>query len=333
MNDVLMRFDAGPSVGFGHAARCIKVARRLAAAGAQVAFEGVYAAESRTTMDALAPGTPVFAPGEGGLARVAFIDLMVDPEDPDAWDPQTVDCLRRRAEHTIYLSSGFELPDLPADMLCIGYQPVEAIPQRPGLRWGLAYSPVESEDPALSEPSEAPEPGRVFVALGGAPDATALDAVLAGIANDPDVHAVDVLCSPAMNDLIAPRTLPGKKLDFHRGVPSVYPLLARAELAIASFGNLCYEALHAGAALTIVGQKGFQVRCAGLFERLGLAASAGLATPDLASRLPAVLRRVRGDARGMRARGRAAVDGRGIARIADVVREVLCEGKNCVPSA
>jgi spore coat polysaccharide biosynthesis predicted glycosyltransferase SpsG len=333
MNDVLMRFDAGPEVGFGHAARCIKVARRLAAAGASVAFEGAYAAESRATINALAPGTPVFAPGEGGRAGVAFVDLMVDPEDPDAWDPQTIDGLRGRTESTVYLASGFTLPDLPADVFCIGYQPVEIVPVRPGLQWGMAFSPVEAEDLPLARTPPVPEPGRVLVALGGAPDATALDTVLAGLSNDPSVCAVDVLCSPAMNDAAMSHSIPGKKLDIHRRVPSVFPLLARAEVAIASFGNLCYEALYAGAALTIVGQKGFQVRCAGLFERLGLAASAGFADPGLASRLPGVLNRVRRDAREMRARGRAAIDGRGIARIAEVVHDVLRHGKPCVPSA
>ena len=314
---ILFRFDANEAVGFGHAARCLKIASRLSAAGFQCMFAGNVSDGARQAMGQTDGSTLVIDPHSYPQFDLCVMDLMADSEDPEAVNWEEVGRWRNRDGRLVYIHSGLTVPDFPPEVVVIGYHPSAVQPVPRNVHWGVDFSPIERAE--IPSDMKITKKSGVLVALGGAPDWSVHEQVVHTLLSRLPDKRIDILGSPV---------IPGQpgfagnehRLRFHLRVPSVYPLIMEAELVIASFGNLCYEALHLGAKLIVVGQKQFQIECGKLLECNGYCVSAG-GGRNLETNLVAALGVVRDKGEELSAAGREAFDGRGIERIAHLIAE------------
>lgn len=309
---------ATPTTGFGHAARCATLARlvkdRMPAA--VTSFAGEFEASAEDTLRAIGPIDAVYA--QPPRSDVGVYDRMDDVENPEIVDEIRLDGLTQRCRTVFLFANGHTAPRRPGPAIVIGYKPAVVQPSPPRLHWGLQYAPVARD--LLAKREVRREARRAFVALGGAVGDSGLRKVLAALGLTPQVADIDILNSPVNPIAMETDGLRwGQTVAWHRGVANVGPFLAGAGLVVASYGHLAYEALACGAPLCIVGHKTFQASYGARLAESGLAVSAGLlseaSAEDLAGRFDETLRR----AADLSAAGSAAVDGRGLDRIADMI--------------
>ncbi len=321
MAQILFSTHATADTGFGHAARCARIAGLVAARmpSLDIVVEGAFSDSARARLDAM-PGFRLAAPGE--TAEVAIYDRMDDIQAPEVWDPAHLDDLRRRCRSVLFMANGRRDPEVPTDVTAIGYKPGGPPARPPRLLWGLEFAPV-ARDMVPARPM-ARKDDSALVALGGAQGTEGLLAVLEALSRIDAIRHVDLIDSP-VNPVAAP--LPGLRADqsqtVHRGVPSLTPYLASAAVVVASYGHLGYEAIACGAPLCLVGQKPFQADYADRLAELDLCVSAGLLAESGPDRLTEAISVTlsAGDRLGRAAS--AAVDGRGLDRIADVILRTL----------
>lgn len=312
--------------GFGHAARCLQVAQCMRAAqpGLAVVFQGEFSPGARERLLAAMPDLMLAAPGDDRRADVAFIDRMSDFDDIEACDLGLVADIAARCRKVLYLASGFTVPALPADVICLGYQPGGPDPLPAGVDWSLDYAPVSSE--LLRHRGRPRDPASALIAFGGAPDERAPCLAARAVAAMPSIRRVRVLGSP-VNATMAPLPLRAdQQVETCRNVPEIGPLLAEAGVVLCSFGNLGYEALALGAPLVLVGTKRFQSDLADRFAALGIATTAGLLDESGDAAMQAALAAALADGAAMGARARRLIDGHGIDRIANRLLGLLGHG-------
>jgi len=318
--DVLFFCDADAYVGFGHAARCLHLARLLKTrkASLQIAFQGHFSNGALHRMMTAAPDIRILSPTDIDATTVGVIDRMTDPADPDVWDPVLTDQVRARCSRLICIASGITVPRLPEGAICIGYQPGGPPANPPSVLWGFEYAPVAGTH--VTGRKIERERGTALVAFGGSRDDVALRLTGAAFSRLPGIRRVEVLKSPVFaGDLPRLACRPDQEVVWHENVESVVPLLSRASVVVTSYGNLAYEALVVGAAVCLLGQKPFQVRLAQRLEGLGVAVAAGLVSETdemaLADRIALTLEH----AEVLKKRAVEILDGRGLDRIADVI--------------
>ena len=311
---ILFRLDANTGVGFGHASRCAKISRRLIAAGFECLFVGDISDASKHAIRKQCANVSFADTSYAGRYNVCVMDLMADSENPEAVDKVEVERWRHSGK-MVYIHSGLTIPELASDILTIGYHPSAAQPIPSNVRWGVEYAPIDhSEIPADLGGGEK---SGALVALGGAPDWSIHQRTVAVLSREMPDQRIDVLGSPV---------IPGKPtfsgcedhVQFHIGVPTVYPLIRRAEVVVASFGNLCYEAMHIGAKLIVLGQKQFQIECGNLLAANGYCISAG-GGAGLEAGLSGAVHTLQTMGEQFYRAGQAAFDGRGIERIAHLI--------------
>ncbi len=320
MTDVLFVCDATPDTGFGHVGRCIQLAALMQRQrpGLRVGFQGTYADGAHQRIANGAPWVTVHRDGRAMPSALAVIDTMDDTEDPNAWDPDRVQHVSTQAQSVAFIANGTTAPNLDAGITCIGYQPGGEAADPPRVFWGLEYAPVSSA--ALTSAPARRSSDRALIALGGAKDDHALNLALGALAQIKQIAHVDILQSPVAPFRPNPAKLrPGQTFSLHANVPSVQPLLSAATLVVASYGHLGYEALAAGAPLCLLAQKFFQEVYADRLEELGLAISAGRAGDCSTDKLALACAQTLESAQTLSKRARAAVDGRGIDRIASIL--------------
>lgn len=323
--DVAFITGANSGIGFGHAARCLHLARMVRADGLSCGMLGSFSAEALARIKAFAPEVVVGSDGEIGTPRVAVIDRLSRPDDAESADLAAVETCRSKGIRVLCILSGTTLPELPADVMVIGYQP-SSIQSAGRVRWGLDYAPVPPDAAALR--GKPRDRAHALIALGGHPDLAPLTVISRALAAVEDIKTVEVLISP-----IAAGTKPDdlefgmhQRVAIRSAVPDVLPLLSSAGLVIASLGNLVYEALALGAPVCVVGQKAFQTSLSEKLAALDLCVSAGAAIPgreaDIRNAIEQTLERR--DALSQRAL--AAIDGRGFERIAAMIIEAARHG-------
>lgn len=311
--------------GFGHVARCLQLARLSDSTSGhkQVSFQGSYTdATVRRIREALPRAE--LRPEEAVVdADVTVFDRLGHPDELNSHAEALIAKVALHTARMIYIASGTAAPALPDAAQCVGYQPGGPAPAPPKLLWGWDYAPVAPE--LLAHRGCPRDPTRVLVALGGNPDAAPLRLVLSALARFEAIRHIDVLISPVV-DVGALHVAAHQSVSRHSNVPSVGPLLARAGLVIASFGNLTYEALALGASVCLLAQKEFQRDLAGAMAELGLAVDAGLVHNLDDGVLANAIARTRALAPTLAQRGPATVDGLGLGRIAELILHSMPAG-------
>lgn len=322
MADVIFHTHATTDTGFGHAARCGRLAALLAGArpGCAIVFEGDFDEGARASLAGLAP--LAFSTG-GETARLGVYDRMDDTEDPEAWSADRLDDLRARCARVVFLANGMRRPGVPADVTVIGYKPAGPRPAPPRMHWGLEFAPVASM--ATDEGIARGEGGRALLALGGARGSSGVRTALQALSMVEPITHIDVLDSP-VNPIELSRdwVRADQILTSHRSVPSVAPLIACAGIVLASYGHLGYEALALGRPLCLVGQKAFQADYAERLAAAGLCVAAGRLDALDATALATALRRTLAAADDLSA-ARGSVDDRGLDRIAALLGTMFDE--------
>lgn len=309
--------------GFGHVARCLQLAQLgTAALGTaapgplEVAFQGSYSEAAARRIREVLPEAALRPEETLADADVAVFDRLGDPDELNSHAEALAAKVADRTDRLIYIASGTEAPRLPADALCVGYQPGGPPSAPPDLLWGWHYAPVAPD--ILSHRGTVRDPDRVLVALGGNRGDAPLHLAMAALARFRAIRRIDVLLSPVVEtaDLQAGAH---QSVYRHGNLPSVGPLLARAGLVIASFGNLAYEALALGTPVCLLAQKAFQHDLARTMSDLGLAVDAGSADDTDDPALATAIARTRALAPTLTERGPATVDGLGLQRIAGLI--------------
>ncbi len=351
-SEVLFLCTADARVGFGHLRRCLTLATRLDRAGVRVAFGGDLDAAAREQLRAALPQAPFGNDGEG--APLAVLDCMFDPQDPDHYDLDFLRAVAVRHERVVLVTSSIRVPpDLPVTAV-VGHvlEPVA----RPifTLYRGLEWAPVAPEaatwrDAARDFPDT---PRRVLVAFGNWADPAGARLALEALDRTGWPCSVQVLLPPALRPHLPALARAAGRLawEVQTDVPSVFPLLHAADLLVGSYGNLTFEALAPGVGFRIasggrydhlIGTFGAPLPAVGAalgLERVLLAALGALInagevgdlTPSaLAGQLAALTVSTR---RALGQRGRALVDGQGLARLADLLMKIRDAGPLTVPA-
>lgn len=318
MIDVLFLSDGGPTVGFGHVSRALQVAGLLkkAAPDINLAFQGRLADSVQARIAAAIPQAAILSPAAQDRAHVGVYDTMDDDEDPAFYDADRLASLVRRCGRVVFMANGLEPPALPDNVIGIGYKGGDRNNLPAGQHWGWAYVPVAVN----AATAVAPEPGRILVALGGGQSDVPMQTVLAALAELAEVRAVDILLSP-VNPARPDASLlrPDQTVTTHIAVPDIVPLLSRADVVLASYGHLGYEALALGRPVCLVGQKRFQAVYAEWLQQAGLAVAAGLVETLQPQALAAALRETFAAADRMTAAARQRIDVQGLQRTATLI--------------
>ena len=315
---ILFVCDANDRSGFGHAARCLKVARSVLARKpeSEAIFQGEFSEGARKALIAMLPDIAFISADDNFFADVALIDRMSDFDDIEACDSVLVARIARRCGKTVYLTSGVSVPLLPDGVVCLGYQPGGPTARPPNLYWGIEYAPVSSD---LLRHTIAPRcRDSALIAFGGAPDDRALFQGVRAFALIPEIIRINVLLSPVNDRPIGNLPFrPDQEVSYCRGLPSIGPLLAQSGVVLASFGNLGYEALAIGAPLCFLGTKKFQSDLACAFAKMNIATTAGLLCDSSFSAIAEACREALERADELSRNAQALIDGNGIDRIAD----------------
>lgn len=347
MSDVVFRVDAGRvrDLSFGHAFRCMALAQRLRDGhGVGVGFlmrdlpEGVRVVRDR--------GFPVETiPCGGGLAiEAATIEdsraklVVVDLPDIADWPLAR---LRRSGRRVAVLDdSGGKRLD--ADLVVNGSL-VPEFRRYPSRHPATEYR-LGPEFCVLGDDFDAPAPrrvgrvvARILVTFGGSDPAGLTAPVVRALARCVATR-VDVVLGPGFGSAEEIRAIAGTngRIVVHGTVPSLAEVMRRADLAIAAAGRTAYELAATGTPAILIPSQPLEVPVARAFERLGSCLAMPDATPDgMADYLEAALRSLSADIarrRRMSRMGRAAVDGRGGARVAAALVELL-HGRRDAPAA
>lgn len=319
--------DANASVGFGHLGRCLDLASRLRGSFA-IRFTGGFSSEAKAR---IAQRGFSIEPASGRKgAGLAVVDVMFDAQDMDYYDRARLGRIRKRFRKVVVLSSAMTVPaDLPVDLV-IGHvlRAGRAARRRFRIFAGLDYAPVSPGfRKARRRARERRQVERVFLGFGASRDVRGLESVLDALTLWGFSGEVDVLLSPFHRRYEARllRRRPPYRMRVHSNVPSVAPLLARADLAFGTYGNITFESLCAGTPFLAVAVKDFQLAYAKRLERRGLLVCLGRDSGlDAAQVLGALQRLTRKKRVALSRRGRARVDGLGIERIRRMIeREAL----------
>ncbi|MBG0813534.1 PseG/SpsG family protein [Planomonospora sp. ID82291] len=312
-----IRCDAGPLIGVGHLVRCVALAEELAGRGVQVVFLGDLGGLPWAAGQLVSRGLPLVpaAPEPRALAGQAR-DLALDGVVLDSYtlDPGTGAALRESGLRVLAVVDG-DLRGQSADLYLdqnLGAEERDVpVPEGSVRLAGAGYVLLRDAVRRLrARPGEGP--ARVLCFFGGT------DA--AGVAPR-WAEALAGTGAPFTATVVSARPIPSRpQITVIPPTDALPALMAGADLVITATGTSTWELLHLGvpAGLTWVAENqliGYdEVVGRGLAAGLGPGTAAEEAVPLLRDLLTdPLLRRRYGE------RGRALVDGRGRARVADAL--------------
>lgn len=337
----LIRCDAAPCIGFGHAIRCLALADELRDRhGMQVEFamiNGRLGIEQVTSN-----GYTVHHPEEEALpvddegewlqevvnktqARILILDVRT------AFEPQVVRTIRDQGVYTATIDDPSERR-LAVDSAF--YPPV---PQVEKLDWstfdgalhvGWEWVPLKPEFALararrLSRGKDEPEPPRILVTMGGSdPGGLTLLALEALDRLDEDFTVDLILGGGFMHETDLQTWMKGSKRDYRigRNVPDLSDLMVKADLAVISFGVTAYEIATIGVPSIHLCLTEDHAESSISFSKAGMATSLGyylhVSSNTIATTISDLLNNPERRNR-MSARARDRMDGCGAVRVAD----------------
>lgn len=341
---VIVTTDAGASVGLGHLTRCLALADRLRARGAEVTF-----------LTRLLP-EPILARIRAGRCEIALLSGAADGRSEIPFLLEHIQALAPRvvvadsyevttAYQQAVKSSGVRLvviDDLAREHFVADVvlnQNIDARADRYSvepytrLLLGPRYALLRPEfraDGTLPQVLETPR--RVLIMMGGADPDNLTSPALGAVDLVPGEFVVDVIVGPvfaARGELFKAVAAAAHPVRVHQDPPDVAAIMARAALAVSAAGSTCWELAVMGVPTVLLvapdGREGVVAQLQAIadgLEAVGFAVSLGPAAPfpagacrdAVADLLADSTRRAR-----MAAAGRGLVDGAGADRVADGV--------------
>jgi UDP-2,4-diacetamido-2,4,6-trideoxy-beta-L-altropyranose hydrolase len=315
----------GPDIGLGHVARCLSLARALAADGARGVF--LLGMEARVTSAVEAAGfDAVETDWESAAAAAGDLVAALRPEalvvDSYAVSGALLDLLRPLVGQLVAIDDLADRP-LPVHTVVNGAAGADHLEYRGGLPetvylLGPRYALLDAAYAAAPERKTRPSVERVLVTLGGSSHPAALRAVVQA-ALSLGTAAVDVPVGPFAGEAVAD-AIGDARVVVHRGISALRPLMLAADVAISGAGMTLYELAATATPVVSVTMAPNQRPNAAAFERAGAALTAGSADhPDLGTIVARHLGRLAADAalrEQLGAAGRRVVDGQGASRVA-----------------
>lgn len=253
--DVIFFTHANKYTGFGHAARCTKIAKYLSLKkpSINIGFSGRFDDSALKLMRKIHPITVA----DNRSATISVYDRMDDTERPEIYDPKALQSALNLSEKTIFLANGLTPPPLPAGVICIGYKMGGTISNGPEIYWSLKYAPT---DISAQKPNQFVRSfENVLIALGGDRGTKKLEKVLLALSHFDEIKDVTILLSPVNN--VVPKLdqiTSAKRVNIVSGAEDISSIFFKTGIIIASYGHLGYEAMASGVATCLFGQKAFQ---------------------------------------------------------------------------
>ncbi len=322
---VVFLTHGGPAIGLGHVARCLSLARALAADGARVVF--LVGQEARVTAVIEAGGfDAVETDWESAGAAVSDLVAALRPEvlvvDSYAVSGALLDLLRPLVGQLVAIDDLADRP-LPVHTVVNGGIDAEHLEYRGGLPetvylLGSRYALLDPAYAAAPERRTRASVERVLVTLGGGSHPAALRAVVQA-ALSLGTAAVDVPVGPFAGEGVAD-AIEDTRVVVHRGVSALRSLMLAADVAISGAGMTLYELAATATPIVSLTMAPNQRPNAAAFERVGAALAAGSADhPDLGATVARRLGCLAADEalrEKLGAAGRRLVDGQGASRVA-----------------
>jgi UDP-2,4-diacetamido-2,4,6-trideoxy-beta-L-altropyranose hydrolase len=315
----------GPAIGLGHVARCLSLARVLAADGARVVF--LVGQEARVTTAIESGGFDAVEIG-WEHARGAARDLVaaLRPEtlvvDSYAVSGGLLDSLRPLVGQLVALDDLADCP-LPVHMVVNGGAGAEHLEYRGGLPettylLGPRYALLDPAYAAAPAQRTRASVERVLVTVGGGSHPAALRAVVQA-ALSLGTATVDVAVGPFADEAVTD-AVEDPRVVVHRDVWKLRPLMLAADVAVSGAGMTLYELAATATPIVSLTMTPNQRPNATAFERAGAALAAGSADhPDLGATVARHLGCLAADAtlrENLGVAGRRLVDGQGASRVA-----------------
>lgn len=273
--DIAFFFDATIHKGFGHGSRCLKIAKILLKNNKfSICFVGDIDSNVINFMKDEVSSITFEKDISNIKSKVSFIDMMFDADDPNYINKHFIHNININSNITIILYSGVKVPSLPKEIICIGYQPSIDDNLMKNLFWSINYAPtLQLKEMQTLERSNK----YAFIALGGYKNNDGIYLLINILSSILEIKHIDILQSPVNNeiDLKYLNFRKNLKIEVHHLIKSVSPFLSRSGIVLASYGNLCFEALAHGAPLGVLGQKKFQIEYANILEDKKVALAIG----------------------------------------------------------
>jgi len=328
---VVFRCDAAPEIGMGHVVRSAALAEELRDRhGCDVRFAIRYGPLGIEYLRRR--GLPVHSPPEGPHDDLSWLESAAGTMSPwvlilDVRDDTPVEAIRMLRERGALIVSLDDPSDrrLAADLAF--YPPVPQVKRwswdgfTGRLYWGWEWVVLRREFARSPERSPNRIPVVLVTAGGSDPAGVTLKAVTALDRLEAEFTSCVVLGAGFLHDQALTEMLARARHRFevYRNVSEIHHLMARADLAIASFGVTAYELAAMGVPAIHLCLTADHAESASIFADAGIAINLGEHQRVSVEELGDVVSRCLGDLATlaqMSHRARACVDGCGAVRVA-----------------
>lgn len=262
--DIVFYTHANNDTGFGHAARCAKIAKIVneIAPNLNIGFCGEFSTGAKEVINTLC--NPVFLAKPNAV--VGIYDRMDQVSNPEKWSHERLAFLRHRCKKVVFMANGREVPKISLDVTIIGYKIGPKINARPNCHWGLEYTPVDN--PLVTKDEHTAAEHRVLLALGGGQGNALTKRALLAVDNIQEISGTKILLSP-VNPISFDIDFEEIKKPFSQisNVPDLSPIIVSSKVVLASYGHLAYEAMALKVPVCLVAQKKFQAEYASVLAQ------------------------------------------------------------------
>lgn len=337
VQEILVRVDAGPAIGLGHAMRCLALAQGWQDSGGSAAFllaESVAGIEDRLSREGVEVLRLHVAAGSDEDARRT---AETATERESAWVVLDGYCFGAGYQKTLtsashrvlafddYGHTGHSFADLVVNQN-LGADPALYRDREPGTRLllGPRYVVLQRDFREHSRPTRAlaPVAKRVLVTLGGVDRAnvtlTVLRALDAARLPEAEIRVVAGSANPNLESLKTAAAVARNPTEIKPNPSSLAAAMAWADMAIAGAGTTSYELAYMGVPSLLIVLADNQRRVAEALDGACVARSLGwhgdLAVPRLAQAIEELAQDAAARER-MSMNGRGLVDGQGVPRV------------------
>ena len=337
---ILVRADAGPSIGSGHVMRCLALAKAWQRAGGQVSWlmaESIPVLEERLRREGVSCSRLQVVPGSmsDGLQTIEEAqrqDAAWVVIDGYRFGPGYVRNLKAGGLRVLFVDDDGGFDSYPADLVL--NQNVCATPAMYAhcetsskLLLGSAYVLLRPEFITQRPRSvHVTKARKVLITMGGSDPENITEKVMRALTTtDVDLKVVIGGGNLKSDELIDLAGI-SSKIEIEQSPDNMVPLMQWADIAISAAGSTCWELAYMGVPAIVIPCSIDQRSIAQGLAELGIAVSLGwhanLSEEAIRDAASGMLPDQAGRAR-MSERGRKLIDGRGAARVVEFLQNSL----------